>query len=156
MDTLFRSKFNRYSIVLKSSKEEIVETNNGKRTRRIPSVVVKFENGMFDAKKDGSSLPYDTEELVKELKKQPMHGKEFWHVEEPLTAQKLVSKGIRELRDDGELDEVTSGSKIMKAIELEKEKEKPRTTALDILIDKAQEMGIEYVEADDEEEAEDE
>jgi len=150
MDTLFRSKYNRYSIVLKSGEEEVIDTVNGKRTRNIPSVVVKFENGMFDAKRDGANLPYDTEELVKELKNQPTHGQDFWHVQEPLTAQKLVNKGIRDLRDDGELDEVESPSKIMKAIELEKAKEEPRKTALDILIKKAQEMGIEYVEADNE------
>ena len=150
MDTLFRSKFSGYSIVLRAGEEEIIQTNMGKKVRKIPSVRVKFKNGMFDAEKDGKNLPFDTEELVKRLKSESAHGTEFWHIQEPLTPQKLVNKGIRELRDDGELDEVTSPSKVMKAIELEKAKAEPRKTALDILIKKAKEMGIEYAESDDE------
>lgn len=142
MDTRFRSKYSNLSVLLRSAKRDIVQLSNGeKKVQRTPSVRCEFENGVYDAEDD--SIPFSTEKTIKMLKDADGYGQDFWHVEEPVTAQKLVNKSIRELNNDGELEEVEEAQIIVKAIKLEKDGDN-RKTALNKFKKKLEEFGFTY------------
>ena len=143
MDTRFRSKYKELTVTLRSTQKDIVETNTGKAVDTTPPIKCEFENFMYDAEDD--SIPLETEEIIKRLKSQTRHGEDFWHVEEPVTPDKLINMTIRELKEEDDLDEVSEPEILIKAIRKEKEKDDPRKSAIKLFKGKLkEEYGLTY------------
>ena len=126
LNTVFMSKYPEFELTLKSADREIVNTNQGKKVINHPEISAKFKNmgiyGYFDAA--DCDIPWDTERIVKELRQQDTFGTMFYQPDKPpVTAGTLVKKTVRELKGDGDLEEVTKPSVVIEALELEENKE---------------------------------